>query len=161
MLKKAIILSDTHGYIEDACKVIEKLKDADTIFHLGDMADDAEKLKKHYPQKTVYSVAGNNDYYSSAPLEQLVSFGGKKILITHGHKNKVSYGYLNISLYAIEKGADAVFFGHTHMPFSDTFMGIAVFNPGSISMPRGGNEKTYGILEISEAGSIYLQVYSV
>ena len=42
-------------------------------------------------------------------------------------------------------------FGHTHRLFWEQMDGIMVFNPGSISLPRGG-KKSYGRLTIEPDG---------
>ena len=38
-------------------------------------------------------------------------------------------------------------YGHTHLPVAYEKDGIYRLNPGSISLPKGGNINSYGILE--------------
>ena len=78
----------------------------------------------------------------------MVRAGGKNLLLTHGHKQRVHWNPDTISYWAAEQGADVVLFGHTHMPFWDDSWHVAMFNPGSISLPRGGGLPTFGILTI-------------
>ena len=99
-------------------------------------------------------MLGNNDYSWDTPDKKMVFAGGKKLLLVHGHKQRVYWNYDSISYWAEEQGADAVLFGHTHRPVYDDRGRVMLFNPGSISMPRGGTPPTFGILTIEENGRI-------
>jgi len=156
---RALVISDTHRYLNNAHNLIEKYSDINTVIHLGDLVDDAEKLKTQFKNRQFYYVAGNNDFYSSVPYETMIALGGKKILLTHGHRQRVNYNFLSISLWGREKDADAVLFGHIHQPVLDESMGIVLFNPGSISLPRSTQYPTYGILEVTQSGVIRCQAY--
>ena len=37
--------------------------------------------------------------------------------------------------------------GHTHVPRGETIDGLHFWNPGSLSLPKGGSPRTYGIVE--------------
>jgi Predicted phosphoesterase len=59
---------------------------------------------------------------------------------------------LSLGLFAEQKQADAVLFGHTHIPkveYSST--GRLLFNPGSLGEPRLGRA-TFGLLLMSREG---------
>ena len=44
---KILCLSDTHGRIKNACKIIDLYKDKiNTVFHMGDVVRDVEELKE-------------------------------------------------------------------------------------------------------------------
>ncbi|MCL2456121.1 MAG: metallophosphoesterase family protein, partial [Defluviitaleaceae bacterium] len=77
-----------------------------------------------------------------------------KILLTHGNKLGVKVGIDRLAYYAREKGANAIFYGHTHFPICVTVGGILVLNPGSPSFPRGGSLASYAIVEILPDGEI-------
>ncbi|MGE4215339.1 MAG: metallophosphoesterase [Anaerotignaceae bacterium] len=156
---RALVISDTHRYLDNAEKVMERYSDINTVIHLGDVVEDAEKLKKKYRDREFYYVAGNNDFCNNIPYEKMITISGKKILLTHGHRQRVNYNMLTISLWGIEQGADAVLFGHIHQPVLDESMGIILFNPGSISLPRSTQYPTYGVLEVTESGIIRCQSY--
>ncbi|MCI8342000.1 MAG: metallophosphoesterase [Firmicutes bacterium] len=159
MFLKVMIISDTHGRTERAENVIENFKEIKHIIHLGDVVKDVKSLMKLFPDRIFNYVAGNNDFSGEAPFEKLISIGGKKFFITHGHRQRVNYSLLNLSLMAVEKEADAALFGHTHCPFYDESMGIAIFNPGSISLPRNTNFPTFGIVEITCNGRVLFDTY--
>lgn len=146
---KILVLSDTHCYLENARNVLQRIgKKMDMVFHLGDHDADALELQKEFPNLPFHFVKGNNDYGIDTPSQKLIRAGGKALLLTHGHKQRVHWNPDTISYWAEEQGADAVLFGHTHMPLWDAGGTVAMFNPGSISLPRGGGLPTFGILTI-------------
>ncbi|MEI3524175.1 MAG: metallophosphoesterase family protein [Anaerotignum sp.] len=65
-----------------------------------------------------------------------------------GIKQRVYWNYDSISYWAEEQGADVVLFGHTHRPVYDDRGRVMLFNPGSISMPRGGTPPTSAFLPL-------------
>ena len=42
---------------------------------------------------------------------------------------------------------DILLYGHTHIPAWDQRDGILCLNPGSVSIPKAGSERSYIILE--------------
>jgi putative phosphoesterase len=82
--------------------------------------------------------------------EIVLTLGGKKILLVHGHRHGVKQDNDRITYYAREKGVDAVFFGHGHWPVNEERGGVLIFSPGSPSWPRGGSVASYGIVEIGD-----------
>jgi len=152
---KMLVFSDTHGYLGNAKNVIEKIgKNVSCVIHLGDHDNDAKQLEVLYPNLKVYYVRGNNDYFYDTPYDTEININGNKILLTHGHLQKVSWNFSNISYWAEEKEADLVLFGHTHRPFIDFDGKTKIFSPGSISLPRSTQNPTFGIITISENGRI-------
>lgn len=146
---KILVFSDSHGYPENACHVLRRIGGKmDMVFHLGDHDTDAIALQREFPCLPFHFVKGNNDYLPDTPLNKLVRAGGKTLLLCHGHKQQVHYNPNTIGYWAEEQGADAVLFGHTHIPFSDSNGRVMLFNPGSISLPRDGGPPTFGILTI-------------
>lgn len=76
--------------------------------------------------------------------------------MSHGH----IYGPKNLPPLA----PGSVFLsGHTHIPTAEQENGIWLFNPGSLSLPKGGHPKTYGILNrdgftvFTIHGDLYMQ----
>lgn len=121
------------------------IPDITAVIHAGDSARDAEDLKYAFPEIPVYYVRGNNDFLSGAPDKLTVTVGGVKILIVHGHIERVKY---DLSLSALaEKGektnAGLVVFGHTHTPRTEYRGKMIILNPGSVRFSR-----TYAEAEI-------------
>ena len=66
---------------------------------------------------------------------------GLRIFMAHGHSQVMSPE----KLPPLPTGS--VFLsGHTHIPLLERRGGILVMNPGSITLPKGGHPKTYGLL---------------
>ena len=131
-MSKIAIISDSHGSIDNVSYFAERLKGVDALWHLGDHAEDASVIADRLNCGYV-SVRGNCDPFSDAPLTYTVNWHGKRILLLHGHT--VS-GRLHLLYAAKEAHADAVLFGHSHIPSLETVEGILLLNPGSLSRPR-------------------------
>ncbi len=152
---KLLVISDTHGYIENARNIINRIGDRiDAVIHLGDHDEDAKFLSEEFDEIPFYYVQGNNDYGLNTPNVKMITVNNKKIILTHGHKQQVYWSYDKIAYWAEENGADAVFFGHTHRPANEYDGMVYIFNPGSISSPRGSRYPTFGIFDITEDGNM-------
>lgn len=143
---RILLTSDTHGNPRPLIKAKDEIKHIDGIFHMGDFGPDAGDLGLAF-NAPVYAVRGNCDnryILKDMPDERIVSFGGFRFLLTHGHREQSIYKFL---LKAEEKNCQAVFFGHTHCQFMTSENGILIANPGSPAFPRDEGPG-YGILEI-------------
>lgn len=140
---KILVLSDSHrilSYMERAVRA----EQPDYIFHLGDHVRDAEALSRLFPTIPMVYVRGNCDYDSTAPEQQIETWGGVRFLLTHGHRYHVKQDLLYLSMAAREAQVDVALFGHTHSAFCQLYNGIWLLNPGSC----GGWRPTYGVVEI-------------
>jgi hypothetical protein len=115
------------------------------------------------------AVAGNCDYSNVEP-ERILAFTPcadsdkgvvKKILLTHGHTFGVRISLDRLAYYAKEKGVDACFYGHTHIPIAIEHGGIFMLNPGSPSSPRGDSKASYAIVEVSPEGEITGRLFNI
>lgn len=150
-MMKILVLSDSHGWLDNAASVLTQLGERmDMVFHLGDFDEDAILLAEQFPQLPFHMVKGNNDFSMDTPSHKLVSAGGRRFLLTHGHRQRVYSGLDSISYWAEEQGADLALFGHTHVPLNDGWGRVHLFNPGSISMPRDSRIPTFGILTVEQ-----------
>ena len=160
---KFLVFSDSHGETKLMQETIEATRgrSLDGIIFLGDYIRDAEKIKKLFPDLTLYAVPGNCDFLSTAPQELLLEINNAKIFMAHGHRYGVKSGYERITAAAVSGGANAAFFGHSHIPICIEKNGITLLNPGSITEPRGGyKRKSYAIIEII-GGKIISQIIEV
>ncbi|MCX7712025.1 MAG: metallophosphoesterase [Clostridia bacterium] len=147
---RILLMSDSHGNTNNIIKAIKKNKDIDIVIHLGDMLSDILKVMEGNKHIRYECVPGNNDWAREYPSEKVLDLEGKKVFITHGHHYNVKYDYQRIIVRGRAIGADAVFFGHTHIAeemFSD---GMMVLNPGSISLPSQSRIPTYSLIEIKD-----------
>lgn len=160
---KIIIISDIHGsayFLRKVLKVVENEK-IDYILILGDVLNHGPRnpLPEGYNPKEVVdilnsyknriiAVRGNCDSEVDQMLLEYpmmsdyttLFLNEKRIFVTHGHI------YNRDNLPQIEKG-DVLLYGHTHIPLAENENDIYILNPGSISLPKNGNENSYGILE--------------
>ena len=154
-MKKILILSDSHGNITNMKKAV-RLEKPDMVIHLGDHFSDAEELEKKYPSIPVEAVKGNCDSCLK-PSEKLLELEGKKIFICHGHDYRVKSDLLTLEYAALEKEADVVCFGHTHIPLYEQSGRLHIVNPGSIGAVRTLTGASYALM-IIENGEIFIRL---
>lgn len=147
---KILLLSDTHGNLDRACQIYEKLNNIDLILHCGDYQSDAEFLEEILGA-SVISVKGNCDH-SKGPDYKTVDTPCGKILITHGHMEFVNFRFDNLLYLAEENHCFAACFGHTHAAMNEDFDGIRLINPGSLTEPRDGSGGTFAVLDCTDDG---------
>lgn len=155
---KCIVVSDIHGSIESANILIDKFHkfDCNQIICLGDVLYHGPRndLPLHYEPKKVVAllnqyadkilcIQGNCD----AEVDQMVlDFKFEKEMdflmndafchFEHGH-------HLEDYVYK----AQFIFYGHTHLPLMKETNGHQIFNPGSITLPKENNPRTYMLWE--------------
>ena len=129
------ILSDTHGVRECIDKTIPYLKKCDLIIHAGDNFSDSKYI--HNMTKVgIMAVKGNCDF-DNVEDELIFDIEDKVIFLCHGDKYNVKYGLNEI-----------VIFGHTHIPLNFKKDNIIYLNPGSTSLPRKVDYKSFSIMNI-------------
>lgn len=145
-MKRILVFSDTHNDINLCINIINNIP-ADMIIHAGDYVSDAEDLKSIFPDKDIRYVKGNGDYFTKAPGRLIIEVDGVRILVVHGHEQRVKYepGYNSLISLAEDEECDVAVFGHTHITEEDYIKGIKLLNPGSAKY--GGS---YGIIEIED-----------
>lgn len=149
---KLLVISDTHGHIERAIRLLPLFKDLDFIVHLGDYLRDAEQIRK-YTQIPVIAVGGNGDgVFSKTEAIKTIDSPFGTIVITHGHLHGAKKGIDRLLYQAAEYEAKAILFGHTHTPFYGIYDGVALINPGSLSLPYHQSQGSYAVLNIDQAG---------
>lgn len=144
---KLLVLSDSHGTMQYMCDAVEK-EHPDYVIHLGDHDRDAEELMRYYPSLPVSYVRGNCDFRSDKPETRLVTYGGKRFFLCHGHTYGVKSGLLRAVYAAKAAGADFLLFGHTHLPFHDVADGLILLNPGACGTQNPFGKPSYGVIEL-------------
>lgn len=158
---KILVLSDTHGDLTRVYAVLKKIRsEIDGIIHLGDVVPDMQQIIIDNPALKHWHIRGNCDS-AMVPSEEIIEIEDKKIFITHGHIYNVNSSYTTIYYKALQVGAAACLFGHTHIPLLDRGEDLILLNPGSISRPRGGNPPSYGILNIEKGKEIEAAVVGI
>ena len=147
---KILVFSDSHSNSHKIKEAIDLHKGkCDCVIFLGDGTRDVEYVKEQYPQIPFFIVKGNCDFFArDLEEERLLCLENFKIFITHGHLYGAKSGYARLAYRARELEADAVFFGHTHIPLDDVLevagKSIRLFNPGSI-----GLNGSFGVINTS------------
>jgi len=139
---KILIFSDTHGAIQPMLDAVHA-EAPDHVIHLGDHIRDADALAEII-SCPVIRIAGNCDFMDLCSDHLVLEFGGVRLFLTHGHKYGVKTNLLRLTYAAMEAGANAALFGHTHCRLNQEHDGIILFNPGSC----GHYAPTYGVLHI-------------
>ncbi|MBR1669076.1 MAG: metallophosphoesterase [Butyrivibrio sp.] len=149
-MHKYLVVSDTHGHDDNFYRVLDIEEPLDGIIHCGDF-EGSEGRFALAADCPVYFVSGNNDFFSSLNRELEFELDGHRAFLTHGHNYLVSMDLENIKAEGISRGADLIFFGHTHRPVARNSQGVWLFNPGSLSYPRQeGRRPSYLILCIGD-----------
>lgn len=158
---KAVIISDSHGSLENVRKIAQKEKNIDLIIHLGDLIGQDEQLAEIFDCE-IKKVKGNGDFYSKNPSTDVVEFGGNRIFITHGHHYGVDFGLDGLRYAAEENACNIAMYGHTHIPDNSVWGKIIMVNPGSVSRPRQLDHKpTYAVMKVSETGKTDIRIHYV
>lgn len=154
---KVLIVSDTHKKNENYFYVLEKEK-PDLVIHCGD-AEGSEYALTKAADCPVEIVLGNNDFFSELPRELMLDIGPYKVWVVHGHNYYVSMGNENLKREAVERGADIVFYGHTHRPVIDMDDDVIAVNPGSLSYPRQeGRRPSYALMEMDNRDELQFSI---
>ena len=147
------IVSDTHlprGSRALPADCLERLAAADAILHAGDFIERSvlEQLLALGPP--VHAVRGNVDsaeLQARLPLVRTVEADGARIAMIHdagpaaGRLERMRRRF---------PGADAVVFGHSHLPLHEERDGFAIFNPGSPTERRRAPHHTMGLATVED-----------
>jgi putative phosphoesterase len=128
------VLADTHNRLPE--KVKEMAKDADEIWHLGDVCAESilDELRAVGPRVTV--VRGNCDSNFEWPLIIDLVRGGLKFRLQH------------IPINRPPEDVDVLLHGHTHVPRHERRGNILLLNPGCVTRPNRGSPPSVAWLEI-------------
>ena len=142
---KIVAFSDSHGDHMPMLQALKKHNDAKIVVFCGDGHNDILAVQKHFPDKTYLCVKGNCDWYCEFAALQTFTVCNKKLLITHGHIQRVKESLMNLTYLGQQEKADIIFFGHTHDQLTVLEDNMIVINPGSI-----GYAGQYTTVEIDE-----------
>lgn len=158
-----LILSDIHGS-KSGAEVIHTASayhQPDWILCLGDIlyhgprndlpADYAPKevIQVLSPWKDrIIAVRGNCDAEVDQMVLPFAITADYNILPWHSHKLFMSHGHVYGPDHLPSLAENDIFLsGHTHIPTATKKEGIYLLNPGSVSLPKGGHPRTYGLLK--------------
>ena len=131
-MKKILLLSDTHGYIDN--QILKFVKQADEVWHAGDIGElkVTDTLKKLKPLRAVYGNIDTNEARSEFSLDNKFTLEGVSVWITHigGYPNK----YNQRVKEDLQKNTPKLFIcGHSHIlkVIFDKKLNLLHLNPGA------------------------------
>ena len=140
---RIFVLADTHNRLPETVR--ELARDADEIWHLGDVCAETilDELRAIGPQVTV--VRGNCDSNYEWPLVVDLARNGLKFRLQH------------IPPEHLPDDVDFVLHGHTHVPRNERRGSVLLLNPGCVTRANQGAPPSVAWLEI-ENGKISWKV---
>ncbi len=131
-MKKILLISDTHGYIDDI--ILKYAKEADLTIHAGDIGDIVvlDKLSKVSNLRAVYGNIDSVEIRSCTNENELLIIEGLKILITHIAGKQPRYNSRVRNLIERES-PNILIYGHSHIlkVENDKKNDILCVNPGA------------------------------
>lgn len=131
---KIIVFSDSHGYKNKVITMLEREKDADFCFFLGDGLRETEDAAELYPGISFIMVKGNNDLYSMRNDIAYKYIDGLTFVACHGDSFNVRSGLFDLLEHTKGVKGDIALYGHTHVrkKYSGAHTGIFALNPGAL-----------------------------
>jgi hypothetical protein len=132
-MKKILLISDTHGYIDD--RIIQYAKQSDETWHAGDIGElkVTDELKKVTTLRAVHGNIDNNKIRAEYPENLRFQIEEMKIWITHigGYPNKYNQRIRQEINY---NPPDIFICGHSHILkiINDKKLDLLHINPGAI-----------------------------
>jgi putative phosphoesterase len=133
---RVFVLADTHNRLP--ASVGKMAKDADEIWHLGDVCAEAilDELRAIGPRVIV--VRGNCDTNIERPLVLELVRGGLKFRLQHVPPDRPP------------DDVDILLHGHTHVPRNERRGRVLFLNPGCVTRPNRGAPPSVAWLEIAD-----------
>lgn len=159
---KYIVLSDIHGSLKTFKELLEiaKKEEITKFILLGDVLYHGPRnpLPEGYDPKELakllnelkldlVAVRGNCDAevdqmvldYEILTNDRVLDINDKKLAISHGHhKNEDNLPEGSYDIFA---------YGHTHLPVLKKVEDLIILNPGSLTLPKQNNPKTFAIID--------------
>ena len=132
-MKKILLISDTHGYIDD--RIIQYAKESDETWHAGDIGElkVVDEIKKVTTLRAVHGNIDNSKIRTEYAEDLRFKIEDMKIWITHigGYPNKYN---LRIRQEINYNPPDVFICGHSHIlkVINDNKLNLLHINPGAI-----------------------------
>ena len=132
-MKKILLISDTHGYIDK--KIVKYANNVDEIWHAGDVGDISvsDKLKKIKPLRGVYGNIDDQKIRAEFPLHNRFICEKVNVWITHigGYPKRYNPKILE---ELRSNPPDLFICGHSHIlkVINDKELDLLHMNPGAI-----------------------------
>lgn len=159
---KYIVLSDIHGSLKTFNELIEiaKKENITKFILLGDVLYHGPRnpLPEGYDSKElaarineldldITAVRGNCDAEVDQMVldceiltnDRIIEVNGRRMAMSHGHHHNEQ---------CLPEGAYEIFaYGHSHLPVLKKENDLVILNPGSLTLPKQNNPKSFAILD--------------
>ncbi|HRN98479.1 MAG TPA: metallophosphoesterase family protein, partial [Flavobacterium sp.] len=131
-MKKILLLSDTHGHVDDT--ILKYVDLADEVWHAGDIGDllVTDEIKKRKPLRAVYGNIDGAQARAEFPLHNRFVCDGLDVWITHigGYPGKYVPG---IKAQLAQNPPKLFICGHSHIlkVMPDRSLDLLHMNPGA------------------------------
>lgn len=156
------VLADTHmpkgaRRLPDRC--LELIAEAEAVIHAGDFFAATVLVELEGLCSTIHAVHGNVDEPAlrrALPAELELHLGRWSVAVVH------DTGPASGRLARLRRrfpDADAVVFGHSHLPLHEEKDGFQIFNPGSPTERRRAPRVSMGLLSCEEGELAFEHVW--
>ena len=131
-MKKILLLSDTHSYIDD--QILKFVQLADEVWHAGDIGNlrVTDTIKEHKPLRAVYGNIDDAEARSEFPLDYSFEVEGVSVWMTHigGYPGRYKH---RVFKALQEKRPKLYICGHSHIlkVQFDKELNVLHVNPGA------------------------------
>ncbi len=131
-MKKILLLSDTHSYID--AQIVKFVKQADEVWHVGDIGnlDVTDTLQKLKPLRAVYGNIDDANARLEFPLDNKFTIENVSVWMTHigGYPNRYN---IRIKEEIKKKSPTLFISGHSHIlkVQFDKKLNLLHLNPGA------------------------------
>jgi uncharacterized protein len=156
------VIADTHmpkGSRRLPERCAELLGEAEAVLHVGDFFAAPALAEVEALCPVVHAVHGNVDepaLRDSLPATLELEFGGRTLAMIH------DAGPAKGRLARLRRrfpAADAVVFGHSHLPLHEEEDGFQIFNPGSPTERRRAPRPSMGLLAVASGELAFEHVW--
>jgi len=130
------VIADTHDRLP--LSMLEDIRGADEIWHLGDVCEPAtlEKIRALGP--LVQVVRGNQDFQADWPMSLELK------------RRDQTFHLLHIPPASTPQGVRFLLHGHTHVPRDQRIGETRYLNPGAAGLANKGAPRSFAWLEITD-----------
>jgi putative phosphoesterase len=142
-LIKILLLSDTHGYIDD--QILKFVKQADEVWHVGDIGDltVTDAITRFRPLRAVYGNIDNAKIRNEFSLDNEFTIENMTVFMTHigGYPNRYN---VRIKEKLESNPPDLFISGHSHIlkVMPDKKLDLLHMNPGAVGKQGFHNVRT-------------------
>jgi uncharacterized protein len=141
------VFSDTHDRYPS--RLPEMMRDADELWHLGDVCDAATLAEFAALGRPLHVVLGNCDSGREWPVALELERERVRFFLTH------------IPPERVPKGCQVVLHGHTHVPRDEMMGSVRWLSPGCISRPNRGAPPSFAWLTVERGKPVGWQLVPV